>query len=55
MLSNFQLVVSTGSLHPYNTVWHYRWVCVLETGADLEAELRYVQEMAADKPKNYQV
>ena len=37
------------------TVWHHRWQLVLALGADLAAELAYVEAMALENPKNYQV
>ena len=37
------------------TVWHHRWELVLALGTDVAAELAYVEAMALDNPKNYQV
>eukprot|EP00300_Choanocystis_sp_HF-7_P003601 c12742_g1_i1.p1 GENE.c12742_g1_i1~~c12742_g1_i1.p1 ORF type:complete len:323 (-),score=64.62 c12742_g1_i1:131-1063(-) len=37
------------------TCWHFRRLVLAALGSDLEAELDYVAEVAAESPKNYQV
>ncbi|CAN0406020.1 unnamed protein product, partial [Discosporangium mesarthrocarpum] len=37
------------------TAWHFRRRCLFAVGADLRAELTFVEEVAGENPKNYQI
>ncbi|CAM9223996.1 unnamed protein product [Phaeothamnion confervicola] len=37
------------------TAWHYRRRCLAALGKDLEPELRFIEQIAEENPKNYQI
>jgi protein farnesyltransferase/geranylgeranyltransferase type-1 subunit alpha len=37
------------------TAWYYRRLCLEATEADMKKELEFVNEMAEENPKNYQI
>jgi protein farnesyltransferase/geranylgeranyltransferase type-1 subunit alpha len=52
----FELTVSLLDINPASyTVWQYRRECLQELNKDLNDELDFLDEFAAENPKNYQI